>query len=243
MRHNAWTMMAAGMLAGVLGLGLACDDKNELPPEVIRAQQQQQQQQSAKKAGPTTQQLLTGPKKHLRLAGMPFSLDVPTSWDLKSLADGALITVTGQATSGEINIQLVAQSGRALPAARINDILVNTRKEVDAKPHPINRVELRDVGPVKVLEQRMISNALVGGKLPPEVWGEDEIRSEKTGESIKVKSILNPHLVKWTFTAYLPTGKDEVTPRSLTFMGLKLSEYEQDKEFLEQLMKTLTYEE
>jgi hypothetical protein len=49
------------------------------------------------------------------------------------------------------------------------------------------------------MEQRMISNALVGGKLPPEVWGEDEIKSEKTGESIKVKSILNPHLVKWTF--------------------------------------------
>ena len=41
----------------------------------------------------------------------------------------------------------------------------------------------------------------------------------------------------------IATGKDEVTPRSLTFMGLKLSEYEQDREFLEQLMKTLTYEE
>jgi hypothetical protein len=86
---------------------------------VIRAQQQQQQQQrqAAKKAGPTTQDLLNGPKKHLRLAGMPFSMDVPSSWDLQSLADGALITLTGPATSGEINIQLVAQSGQALPAA------------------------------------------------------------------------------------------------------------------------------
>src|SRR5689334_10431336 len=139
MRHKLSTMMAVGVLAAFLGLGLACDDKNELPPEVIRAQQQQQQKQAATRAGPTTQQLLTGPKKHLRLAGLPFSLDVPTSWELRSLADGALITVTGPATSGEINIQLVAQTGRALPAARVNDILVNTRKEVDAKPHPINR--------------------------------------------------------------------------------------------------------
>ena len=34
MQHKAWTMMAAGVLAGFLGVGMACDDKNELPPEV-----------------------------------------------------------------------------------------------------------------------------------------------------------------------------------------------------------------
>lgn len=50
-------------------------------------------------------------------------------------------------------------------------------------------------------------------------------------------------MVKWTFTVYVPASQDKVTPRTLTFMGLKLSEYEQDKQFLEQLMKTLTYEE
>src|SRR4051812_29598648 len=106
MRHKAWTIMAAGGLTGMVGLRLACDDKNQLPPEIIRAQQQQQQKQSATKTGPTTRDLLNGPKKHLRLAGMPFALDVPSSWDLRSLAEGALITVSGPATSGEINIQL-----------------------------------------------------------------------------------------------------------------------------------------
>lgn len=245
MRHSTWAGVTAGVLAFTLMAGLACDDKNELPPEVVRAQQQQekQRQAAATKPGPTTQELLTGPKKHLRLAGMPLALDVPTSWNLQSLGDGALITVGGPATSGEINIQLAAPTAQPIAAARIEDIAAKTRKEVEAKPHPINRVDLRPLGPAKVLEQRMISNDFVNGKLPPEVWDEQEIKSERGSESVRVKAILNPHMVKWTFTVYVPASQDKVTPRTLTFMGLKLSEYEQDKQFLEQLMKTLTYEE
>jgi hypothetical protein len=50
-------------------------------------------------------------------------------------------------------------------------------------------------------------------------------------------------MVKWTLTAFIPTSDKKLVPRTLQFMGLKLSEYEQDKEFLEQLLKTLRYEE
>jgi hypothetical protein len=249
MRYRIWAnLTAAGLLAtATLFTGLACDDKNDLPPEVIKAQREQQERQraAASRPAPTTQELLTGPKKHLRLVGMPLALDVPPSWDLKSLADGALILVSGPATSAEISIQLTAQAGQAVSVARLADIVARAKQEANAKPHPINRVELRDLGPAKVLEERMISNELVNGKLPPEVWGEQEIKNENDPATpvIRVKAILNPHIVKWRLTVYLPTSKDQVTPRSLNFMGLKLSEYEQDKQFLEQLMKTLTYEE
>jgi hypothetical protein len=42
---------------------------------------------------------------------------------------------------------------------------------------------------------------------------------------------------------FLPSSEGKYSVRALTFMGLRLAEYEQDREFLEQLMKSLKYEE
>jgi hypothetical protein len=234
MKWCAWAM--AGWMAG---MGLACDDKNDVPPSVLKAQQQAQI--PATKAGPTTQELLTGPKKTLRLGEFPLTLEVPRSWGIRSSQTGEFISVGGEATSGDISIQLVQQSQTLQPGGP-EATFEAAKKEVQAKPHPINRVELRPLGPAKVLEQRMISNRFVNGKPPPEVWGDVET-SSASGAKVVTHAVLNPHLVQWTFTVFIPASEGKFSVRALTFIGLALSEYERDKEFLEQMMKTLKYEE
>ena len=50
-------------------------------------------------------------------------------------------------------------------------------------------------------------------------------------------------MVKWSFTVFIPAGEKKYNVRGLTFMGLSLHDFEQDREFLERMMKTLKYEE
>jgi hypothetical protein len=248
MRFCAWTLTGALLLGAAWG----CDDKGNgsLPPEV-KAREDAASKLPPRENLPTTQELLTGEKKTLKLGEFPLSLQVPRTWQLKSWGDvSTVIMVTGPASSGEISIQLV-QLGQPFPADRLPAVVQDAKKEAAAKPHPINRVELRSVGPIKVLEQRMISNKYdENGKLPPERWDTVEIEGPRTSlttepPKVTTRAIVNPHVVKWTLTAFIPTGadKDKLVPRTLQFMGLKLSEYEQDKEFLEQLVKSLKYEE
>lgn len=227
----------------LLALGpIACDDPNSVPPDVLSKAMKQQVPET--RPAPTTQELVSGPHKTLKLGNFPLTLEVPRAWELKS--DGGLISVAGAASSGDISIQLVQQAGgpgKTISLSSLDQLLPKFKAEADAKPHPVNRVQLRELpGGAKVLEQRMISNEFVAGKLPPEQWGNTDIVNERTGEKLTTRAIVNPHLLKWNLTVFLPVTKDQFEARGLTFMGLKLSEYEQDKQFLEKLVESLQYE-
>jgi len=245
---------AIAILAGVVALGLGCDDKADVSPEVARAAEARERELAAlatRPAAPTTQELMAGPKKTLRLGEFPISLSVPASWTMKSFGEGLapLVTVSGPASSAEIDIQLVQQSS-IVPADRLEAMVNGARKEVAAKPHPINKVELRPLGRIKVLEQRMISNEFPDGKLPPEVVSEVPISDSSSALLPKgtviptTRAVINPHMVSWRFTLLIPdaTGKQYRT-RGLTFQALRLSEFMQDREFLETMMASMKYED
>jgi len=235
--------MAAGLAMGAVGLG--CDDKNEVPPEVLKAQQQPAV--PALPPGPTTRELLEGPKKTLRLVDFPLTLDVPPAWNFKSQgSESDVIMVAGPASSGEIEIQLVQQNNVSMTGGP-EALLAQAKKEIESKPHPINRVELREFGPGKLLEVRTIANAFVKGKLPEEVWGDVPIVEDPSKVPAGVKNsthtILNPHRVKWTFTVFLPAGEKKFNVRGLHFLSLGLHDFERDQKFLEQMMGSLKYVE
>jgi hypothetical protein len=247
-----WTVVwMAAAIAGGLAAGLAgCDDKDDgVAPEVLAAQERAQRQlrELAKTPPrPTTQELLSGPRKSLRLGDYPLTLEVPQSWNLKS--EGGVILVAGPATSSDVEIQLL-NPGRPLgvegtPRSATLDRVVNQAKsEAAAKPHSFNKVELRDLGDgVKVLEQRMISTPFVDGKLPPERVEEVTIGDPKLGPVATTRQVVNPHLMKWTFTVFIPEGTDKYTARALNFSMLSVSEFAQDREFLERMTGTLKYE-
>jgi hypothetical protein len=241
-------------MAGVLVAGAAagCDDKSEVPPEVLRAKEQQDRERRqaalpATRPTPTTQQLLAEPRRELRLGTFPLVVDAPKSWTVGSLGgSGQIITLSGPATSGEIVIQLVEQ-GQMVNDVAIDARFEDARREAASKPHPVNRVTLRPFGPGKLLEQRVIAGVFENGKPPAEIWGDVDtgIKDARTQTSLMTRGILNPRLLKWNFTLFTPagSGKGKSLVRGVNFMSLRLAEYEQDKEFLEQLMGSLRYKE
>jgi hypothetical protein len=220
-----------------------CDDGDDgISPEVIaeRERQQRQLQELARTPPlPTTQELMSGARKSIRLADYPLTLRVPQSWELKSWGDGQIFLVAGPASSGEINLQFTnPMSSRPVLDVALGEAIKKAKAEADAKAHPFNKVEMRDLNDgAKVLEERMISTRFVDGKLPPEQMGEVEV-----GPGLTTRGVVNPHMMKWTFTVFIPEGEGKYQTRALNFMGLQMSEFARDREFLERLMGTLKYE-
>jgi hypothetical protein len=239
-------------MAAVLLLGAGCDD-SDTTPEAVRAQAQRQQREreqrhaalAATHPTPTTQELMKEPRRPLKLGAFPLVVDAPKSWKVGSLlGSGQILVLEGPATSGDVTIQLVEQ-GQVVVDKAIDLTFEAAKREAASKPLPVNRVELRPLGPGKVLEQRMLSGSLVNGRPPEEVWGETDsgIRDDRTGQNMMTRSLIKPVLLKWNFTVFLPAAEGKWSVRSLNFMSLRLAEYEQDREFLEQLMGSLRYQE
>jgi hypothetical protein len=231
------------MAAALLVSGTGCDDSGDSTPEAVRAQAQRQQREQRQaglpttRATPTTQELSKEPRQPLKLGAFPLVVDAPKSWKVGSLlGSGRILALQGMATSGDIAVQLIDQEQLVVDKA-IDVTFENAKREAASKPLPVNRVELRPLGPGKVLEQRMLSGSLVNGRPPEEIWAESD--TGIPGE----KHPVNPVLLKWNFTVFLPAGKDKWSVRSLNFLSLRLAEYEQDREFLEQLMGSLRYQE
>jgi len=238
-------------MAGVLlASGPGCDDSKDLPPEVVRAREQQERERRqaalpASKPVPTTQQLMTEERRPLRLGAFPVVVDAPKSWKVGSLfGSGQIITLGGPATSGDIEIQLVEQN-QLLPNIAIEKRLESAKTEAASKPLPVNRVTLRPFGPGKLLEQRMLSGNFENGKPPVEIVGDVDtgIKDPRTGAPLMKQDVINPRILRWNFTLFLPADKDKSSVRELNFMSLRFSEFEKDKEFLEQLMGSMRYQE
>jgi hypothetical protein len=240
MRWYIWATAAALLVSGA-----GCDDSGNSTPESVRAAAQRQREQQQRQAAglpatrptPTTQQLMKEPRRPLKLGSFPLVVDAPKSWKVGSLfGSGQIVALQGPATSGDVAVQLIEQ-GQLVPDRTIDVTFENAKREAASKPLPVNRVELRPLGPGKVLEQRVLSGNLVNGRVPEEVWGESD-----TGTPGERRPV-NPVLLKWNFTVFLPAAEGKWSVRSLNFMSLRLAEYEQDREFLEQLMGSLRYQE
>jgi hypothetical protein len=240
-------MMIIQVLAALGGLGAlyiagGCDDSdNSVSPDVLSAQERARKQieEYAKiPPRPTTQELLNGPTKTLRLAEFPLSLDVPQSWELKT-SDTGVLMVVGPASSADVEIHL---SNPGLRVGQLDVQLARMKSEADAKPHPLNKVEMRDLGNgVKVLEQRMISTAFVDGKLPPEREEDIVIGDPSKGPTVTTRAVVNPHMMQWTLTIYIPEKEEKYATRALNFMMLQVSEFKRDREFLERTVGSLKY--
>jgi hypothetical protein len=242
MRWYIWAMAAVLLIPGA-----GCDDSSDSTPESVRAEAQRQQRErdqqqrqaslAATHPTPTTQQLMNEERRPLKLGAFPLVVDAPKSWKVGSLlGSGKIVALQGTATSGDVAVQLIEQE-RLVPDRTIDVTFENAKREAASKSLPVNRVELRPLGPGKVLEQRMLSGNLVNGRPPEEVWGESD--TGVPGE----KRPVNPVLLKWNFTVFLPAGQDKWSVRTLSFLSLRLAEYQQDREFLEQLMGSLRYQE
>jgi hypothetical protein len=145
---------------------------------------------------------------------------VPVSWKVE-VAGGASL-LRGFTPNGEIAIQLTSRP--ALKKASFDALVKSDKKDQAEKPQSILKVDVRPMGDMQIYERQA-----VGDPAPYTVF--DKNMKERT---------TTEQLFKWTISVLAPTG-DAYQRYELNFVGLTKSQYDQDKEFLQGILDTLSY--
>ena len=208
------------------GLLFACEERTSVPPEVLEQAQKTQQQADAKSKVPTTQELLTGPRSRTALIPLPLTMDLPPGWgrfeDVNQAGLKLPNLLQGYTPSGAVEIEL-----RPRPAMKKEDLermVEGGRKEMQEKPQQILKFELRDLSQMKILERQSV------GEPRPLTTYDAQNQPHTTTESP----------FNWVVSALVPSG-DAYQVYELSFLGLTKSQYDKDKEFLNDILGTLRY--
>ena len=201
--------------------GLACDDSSNDIPQAVRDQQARQAEAEKNLPKiPTTQDLVSGPRSVTPLGPLPLTMRVPVSWKVEVTAGASLLR--GFTPNGEIAIQL--SSRPSVKKANFDAMFKSEKKEQAEKPQSVLKLELRPFGDAMIYERQS-----VGDPAPFTVY-DHNLKARTTTEQI----------FKWTISVLAPTG-DAYQRYDLNFVGLTKSQYDQDKEFLQGILSTLTY--
>jgi hypothetical protein len=216
-------LTAAIAVASLLALGWACDSKKDAPPPGPPATVPTLTTQPAAGAAPaatrpTTQELISAPRKSLVLGGFPLRLDVPPGWKLTTV--GTATYLEGEAPHGEVRIQLVPQ-GQYYKPDTVAAMEKQARAQAAADPENVQVIPLRGIGgTAKMMERREIQHLTVR---------RDDGKDEKVDR------------MEWMLRVFVPQEPDYGVD-VLSFTGLSVEQYKQDKEFLEGVLKTLRYD-
>ena len=207
----------------------ACDDRSTVPQSVIDQAKKTEQDaaQSKKHKRPTTQELLESRRTRSALIPLPLTMEMPPGWGkLEDLGDlkisAGLNLIQGYTPHGEVQIQLSSRPAMKMDA--LDRLVEAGKKEQASKPQQIVRFDLRQAGNVKILERQV-----VGEPRPFTVYDANNQPHTTTEANFT-----------WTIQVLVPNeGAYQVY--ELNFMGLTKNQYDQDKDFLEGILKTLQY--
>jgi hypothetical protein len=227
-RHpNPWIAMnravwewfrCAVFLVGILCVPPGCDDKRDAIPQVSDPPATTQ---SAAASRPTTQQLLEATRKKQKIGGnlIQLTLDVPPTWHLTTV--GGSTWIEGEAPHGDVRIQ-IAPHGEILKAEAIAAMERSARSHAATQPESLEIVPRRDIGGMAAkMERREIIRNLA---IPRENG-----------------AIEHADRVDWTIDAFIPQD-NAFHIVTLNFSGLSLKQYNDDKEFLEYIIRSLHYD-
>jgi len=209
-----WILCAA--LAGGLASG-GCDEKPKAPSASFDA---------GDLHAPTTQTIATWPRKRTPLGALPLTIEVPNTWQLKSIGLGptAVFTIEGLAPSGTVSIQLSSQSdcsGQIMTAMEKSAL-----RRVENKDPAMLMATTRDLGEAKVLEQRITRR--VAGTQP----------SKEAPDGMP-----DMDMIEWTIVVFAPQQQADKYQRCvLSIFGLTRDEYEMDKDFLQRSLDSMQYD-
>jgi len=175
---------------------------------------------------PTTQELLTGPRKRINVTPLPFSANVPLSWKVESLGAGSIIVLTGPSPSGEAQIQLANRSTAKKEELEIIQRAAKkelTQPATDSVKRTV-KVDFRKLGDVEVFERQAVG-------LPGPLTTTD-------AQGIEHTETATPYT--WTVMLFVPQGS-EYARYEMNFIGLTAEQYKQDKQLLDAIMATLQY--
>jgi len=210
----ATIILAAGLLC------TGCDDPaGDIPKEVLDQQAKQAEAAKTLPKIPTTQELVNGPRTVTALGPLPMTMRVPASWEVK-VAGGATL-LSGFTPNGEVAIQLTSRP--SLKKASFDSLVKSDKKEQAEKPQSILKVEVRPMGDMLIYERQA-----VGDPAPYTVF--DKNMKERT---------TTEQMFKWTISVLAPSS-DAYQRYELNFVGLTKSQYDQDKQFLQGILDTLS---
>ena len=221
-------LVGAGAGAGAGG----CDDKADLPPDLV---QQQADQQSADQQGlatsrPTTQELVRGERVSIDLDTLPLRLRVPPSWKItRHGTAGSNVWLEGPTPHGDVQIDLTP---RPAVARREYDLfLKGIQRRIDS-PSGREKIQLSQVGPMQIVDYRE--------ELPPApmpvVDESGNPKLDASGELVLQTAVP----MRWRRSIYVPRA-DHAELYELRFVVLTKDQYEVDREFLEQVFASLQY--
>jgi hypothetical protein len=216
---------ATAVLSASIFLAVGCDDPAEDMQQTM-VDQQKKQADAAKQLPkiPTTQDLLSGARTTTALGPLPMTMSVPSSWRV-AVVSGAT-NLQGWTPSGnEVAIQL--SSRPTVKKEALDYAIRSAKKEQTDNPASVLKVEVRPFGS--------------GGMQIMERQGVGEPRDypimDKTGKT----QITTEQPFKWTISVFAPHGGDAYQVYELNFIGLTKSQYDKDKDFLQDILGTLTY--
>jgi hypothetical protein len=205
---------------------LGCDDP--APQGAIQTQQPPAAAAAAAESArdvPTTQELVGGPRKTMALGPIPLTLRVPESWKIEVTSGASLLTghtPSSQGDKDKISIQLTSRS--SMTQEQVDRMLDGAKKEQQAKPQAILKVEVRPLGNVRVYERQSVG----------------EPRPYTTFDARNQPHTTTEQMFNWTISVLAPfEGAFQVY--ELNFVGLTKSLYDKDAEFMRGILNTLQY--
>lgn len=207
-----------------------CDQSPAPPPQVI--DQAKQQDASAQSIRPTTQELLTGQYVKLNLPAMPLSLRAPASWKFETVQ--TLTHLEGPVPSSEHGAVIQIGSPRQpLPADRFDAVVDRLKKETEAEGGSLNRVDMRKVGDLLILERMSTGQPIV----VPKVDYRGNAIVDERGNTVNITS--TP--IRWNLSVFIAEGA-MYNRYELSVVGLAVEDYATDKELLEKILYSLAHE-
>jgi len=208
---------SATIVAALAGLCIGCDDKRDpvlsgLIPPTVPAT-------APVVLRPSTQQLLESKRKEIMLGAFPLTLEVPPSWKLSSEGSGTWLE--GETPHGDIRIQLFAQ-GAPMKVTALLAMEKRAREQAATQPENLEIVPLKPIGgPARKMERREILRHLA------------IVRDGGVVEHVD--------RVDWSVMVFVPK-EDKLDVDELNFSGLSLDVYQQDREFIEHILRSLRYD-
>lgn len=154
--------LSALLAASLLGIG--CDQVPEPPPETV-APPAQQDADPDRPDQPTTEELLTGERKPLRIGVIPAEITVPASWKMRAVdTAGEFMVVEGRTPHETVYIR----SSQLIPIKpETYELYLNQLQRENAANTQLLKSDIRDQGGFKVIETITPNNA---GAVPAVDW-------------------------------------------------------------------------
>lgn len=221
--------VAAGLLA-CAGGALSCDDRSEVPADLVQQQQPDASNpQNPATTRPTTQQLVEGPRTPKTLDVLPLVLQVPTSWKITAHGSG-IVWLEGPTPAGEVRIHLKHQQG--MTQRMWDQLVMGTQREIERAADPNTTLTMRELGPATVIERRT-----VGQPISAPVVDATGVPTLDAKGDVVMHTMLP---MRWRVSVFVPR-EGQIDHYELNFIDLEKPQYDADRAFLEDVLQSLRY--